>query len=435
MSLRAKIILYLVIIHLVWAGMAVFVFYDNRVWLLVVELFFAVSIILGVLLVRAFFVPLQLIKTGAELMNERDFTCTFIETGQAEMDELIRVYNRMIEALREERLKLTEQHYFLQELIDASPAGIVVLDYDSKVADLNPSAERLVMQTTEQATGKQLKQLGDSIGSALEHLKVDESRVLTLQGNRRVRCQKSVFFDHGFPRNFILLEELTEELRLSEKRAYEKLIRMMSHEVNNSVGAIGSLLESCANYAGQIDRADREDYVNALAVARQRAQHLNGFMRRFADVVRLPIPDRRPCDIINLLEDLVSLIQPELTKRKICVSWDMAWRPDPIEMDKSQMEQVFLNVLKNAVEAIGQEGTITIRVGGEPPAPSVSIEDSGAGISPEVHQNLFTPFFTTKAEGQGIGLTLIQEILTQHGFQFALDSVPGKGARFSIWLK
>ena len=435
MSLRAKIILYLVIIHLVWAGMAVFVFYDNRVWLLVVELFFVVSIILGVLLVRAFFVPLQLIQTGAELMNERDFTCTFIETGQAEMDELIRVYNRMIEALREERLKLTEQHYFLQELINASPAGIVVLDYDGKVTDLNPSAERLIMHTTEQASGKPPRELGDSVGSVLEHLKVDESKVLALQGNRRVRCQKSEFFDHGFPRNFILLEELTEELRLSEKRAYEKLIRMMSHEVNNSVGAISSLLESCANYAGQIDRVDREDYVNALAVARQRAQHLNGFMRRFADVVRLPLPDRRPCDVIDLLEDLVSLVQPELIKRKICVSWDVRQRPDSMEMDKNQMEQVFLNVLKNAVEAIGQEGTITIRVGAEPPAPSVSIEDSGAGISPEIHQNLFTPFFTTKAEGQGIGLTLIQEILTQHGFQFALDSEPGKGARFSIWFK
>jgi two-component system nitrogen regulation sensor histidine kinase NtrY len=434
-SLRAKVILYLIIIHLIWAVTAVVVFYNDRVWLLLVELFFAVSVVFGVLLVRAFFVPLQLIQTGAQLINERDFTCTFIETGQAEMDELIRVYNRMIEALREERLKLTEQHYFLQELINASPAGIVVLDYEGRVADLNPSAQALILQTKEQATGKRLEELGESVGSVLEHLAVNESRVLTLQGNRRVRCQKSVFFDHGFPRNFILLEELTEELRLSEKQAYEKLIRMMSHEVNNSVGAISSLLESCANYAGQIEKVDREDYVNALAVARRRAQDLNGFMRRFADVVRLPRPDRRPCDLIRLLEDLISLIQPELAKRKICVSWHVSRRPDPLEMDKNQMEQVFLNVLKNAVEAIGHEGTITIRVAGKRAAPFVTIEDSGAGITPEVRQNLFTPFFTTKAEGQGIGLTLIQEILRHHGFQFALESEPGKGARFSIWFK
>jgi two-component system nitrogen regulation sensor histidine kinase NtrY len=244
-----------------------------------------------------------------------------------------------------------------------------------------------------------------------------------------------VFFDRGFPRHFILLEELTEELRLSEKRAYEKLIRMMSHEVNNSVGAISSLLESAANYAEQIESADREDFTTALMVARQRAQDLNGFMRRFADVVRLPLPDRRPCDVVGLLEDLASLIQPELAKRKICLSWEIPDRPVLISMDKNQMEQVFLNVLKNAVEAIGQEGTITVKVGGEPNATVLSIEDSGMGLSAEVHQNLFTPFFTTKAEGQGIGLTLIQEILTQHGFQFVLENVDGEGARFSIWMK
>ena len=435
MSLRSKIILYLVVIHLIWAAMAVLVFHQNRVWLLVVELFFAVSVLFGVLLVRAFFVPLQLIQTGAELMNERDFTCAFVETGQAEMDELIRVYNRMIEALREERLKLTEKHYFLQELINASPAGIVVLDYDGNITDLNPSAARLISYAGPEAAGKRLSELGDSIGGVLEALAVGESRVLSLHGNLRVRCQKSVFFDRGFPRHFILLEELTEELRLSEKRAYEKLIRVMSHEVNNSVGAISSLLESGANYAVQIESADREDFTTALMVARQRAQDLNGFMRRFADVVRLPLPDRRPCDVISLLEDLASLIQPELAKRKICLSWEIPDRPVLISMDKNQMEQVFLNVLKNAVEAIGQEGTITVKVGGEPDATVLSIEDSGTGLSAEVHQNLFTPFFTTKAEGQGIGLTLIQEILTQHGFQFVLENVDGKGARFSIWMK
>jgi len=432
-SLRAKVIVYLVIIHLIWAALALFVFWHDRIWLLVVELFFAVSIVFGVLLIRAFFVPLQLIQTGAELISERDFTCTFVETGQAEMDQLIRVYNRMIEALREERLKLTEQHYLLRELIDASPAGIIILDFDGRVTDLNPSAERLVTQTAEQAIGKPLSALA-SLGSVLEVLRVGESRVLTIHGNRRIRCQKSQFFDHGFPRRFVLLEELTEELRLSEKRAYEKLIRMMSHEVNNSVGAISSLLESCQNYSSQIGADDREDFMDALTVARERAERLNAFMRRFADVVRLPLPERRPCDILALLEDLASLMTPELDKRSICVKWDVSVRPELLPMDKNQMEQVFLNVLKNAAEAIGEKGTITIRVQGPATGPVVAIEDTGPGITPDVHQNLFTPFFTTKAEGQGIGLTLVQEILTQHGFRFSLESATGGGARFSIWF-
>jgi two-component system, NtrC family, nitrogen regulation sensor histidine kinase NtrY len=433
-SFRAKIILYLIIIHLIWGSMAIFVFFDNRVWLLLVELFFFVSVVFGILLVRAFFVPLELIRTGADLINERDFTCKFVETGQPEMDQLIAVYNRMIDVLREERLKLTEQDYFLHELISASPSGIIILDFDGNVSDLNPAAQRLVGQQPAQIKGQPIARLADPFGVELEKLPPGEARMFSFHGNRRIRCQKSQFFDRGFARPFVVLEELTEELRISEKRAYEKLLRMMSHEVNNSVGAIGSLLESCINYAPQISTDDREDFTNALTVARDRARCLNGFMRRFADVVRLPTPEIRPCNLIRLLQDLASLYASELRRRRICLEWDVPEFFEPVLLDKNQMEQVFINVLKNAIEAIEQEGTITIRVGRNG-GPFVAIEDSGRGIPPEIRESLFTPFFSTKADGQGIGLTLIQEILTQHGFRFSLESPSGGPTCFSIWLQ
>ena len=286
MSLRAKIIVYLVVIHLIWAAMAVFVFYDNRIWLLLVELFFMVSIVFGVLLIRAFFVPLDLIRTGAELMNERDFSCKFIETGQPETDQLIRVYNRMIEALREERLRITEKEHFLDSLVNASPSGIIILDYDARISQLNPAALRLLDHPVD-LFGRTLREFGRNQrpGNCRPPGR-GQSTIVTMPGNRRIKCQKSQFFDRGFARQFVLLEELTEELRLSEKRAYEKLIRMMSHEVSNSVGAISSLLESCQAYAEQLSDSDREDFTNALTVARERAQHLNSFTRRFAEVVQ-----------------------------------------------------------------------------------------------------------------------------------------------------
>jgi two-component system, NtrC family, nitrogen regulation sensor histidine kinase NtrY len=434
MTLRTKIITYLVVIHLVWAGMAVFVFFDNRIWLLLVELFFVLSVVLGVLLIRAFFVPLDLIRTGAELMNDRDFTCKFLETGQAEMDQLVRVYNRMIDALREERLKATEQHFFLHEVVTASPSGIVILDYDGRISQLNPAAERLLQQGGAEARGKELPELGEPFGRPLAGLEVGQASVIPFHGNRRVKCQKSQFFDRGFGRQFVLLEELTEELRQSEKRAYEKLIRMMSHEVNNSVGAVSSLLESCLNYAPQISEADRSDFSQALTVARDRARHLNGFMRRFADVVRVPSPDLRPCDLRSLLDDLASLFTAEFRRRRICLEWDVAPETEPVWIDKNQLEQVFINILKNSLEAIGEDGKITICLGKNGPGPFVAIEDSGPGISDEIRQNLFTPFFSTKPDGQGIGLTLIQEILLHHGFPFSLEAAEGGPTRFTIWM-
>ena len=124
MSLRAKVILYLVLIHLVLGVISFIALRESRWLLLAVEALFVLSILLGSMLVRAFFVPLDLIRTGAELIGERDFTSQFREVGQPEMDALIRIYNQMIERLRDERLKLQEQHYFLDRLLAASPAGV-----------------------------------------------------------------------------------------------------------------------------------------------------------------------------------------------------------------------------------------------------------------------------------------------------------------------
>lgn len=103
-------------------------------------------------------------------------------------------------------------------------------------------------------------------------------------------------------------------------------------------------------------------------------------------------------------------------------------------MDRGQMEQVFVNVLKNSIEAIGEDGRITIRAGGQAGKSFIVIEDTGCGISPAAQANLFTPFFSTKGDGQGIGLTLVQEILDGHGFEFSLESQPEEPTRFTIWF-
>jgi signal transduction histidine kinase len=199
-SLRGKIVTYLVLIHFIWAGVAVFVFFDNRVWLLAVEVFFVISIVCGVLLMKSFFVPLELIRTGAELIKERDFTCKFVEVGQTEMDQLIQVYNRMIDALREERTRLTEQHYFLGKVLAASPSGILTLDYDGRIALVNPSAARLLQSGSQALEGRTLAEVGSSLAGTLIDLAPGESRVIPFHGSRRLKCRRSQFLDRGFAR-------------------------------------------------------------------------------------------------------------------------------------------------------------------------------------------------------------------------------------------
>ena len=155
-------------------------------------------------------------------------------------------------------------------------------------------------------------------------------------------------------------------------------------------------------------------------------------MNGLARVVRIPVPEKRPCDLRQLLTDVVLLIGPEFERRKIGVTWDPPDEPVQVDGDKNQIEQVVVNILQNAMEAIGSDGTLTIRLSGDGAAPELTVRDSGPGIPADVARMLFTPFYSTKKDGQGIGLTLSREILSQHGFDFSLVNVAEGGAEFRV---
>lgn len=411
-TLRGKIAIYFIALHLVVAAAALFVLMENRLLLFGVEALFAISIFVSYRIVQALFVPFDLIRTGAELIAERDFTSRFVPVGQPEMDDLIRVYNGMIDRLREERLKVEEQHHFLARVVESSPSGIIICDYDGNAEQLNPAAQAVATP---------------ELMAELKSLAPGGSRLVTHAGPRKLKLWRAEFRDRGFAKTFFLIEELTDELRLSEKAAYEKLIRMMSHEVNNSVGAVRSLIDSSLRYAPQIGEGDREDFVNALTIASSRIDALNRFMSAFADVVRIPPPHRAPARLDAIVQRIAALMRPEAQSRNIVIRVDAD--ESVAEVDEHQFEQVVVNVIRNAIDAVDSDGSIdiTLRDG------TLTFADSGPGIAAEVVPDLFTPFFTTKREGRGLGLTIVQEILTNHGFTYGLRNRPeGGGAEFVI---
>lgn len=432
MTLRTRFLLYVAAVQLPLAVFGFYLFEHDRVLLLAVEAGLIVSLSIGIVLVRRLLAPLEALRSGAAFLSERDFSTRLKPTGQLELDALIEVYNRMIDSLREERIRLEEQQWFLAKVLQASPSGVVTLDFERRVASLNPRAQEMLGVTAEEAAGRRLAGLGTPFAAALDGIAPGESRVVPLHGSRRVKAQGAEFLDRGFTRPFLVLEELTEELRQTEKAAYEKLIRMMSHEVNNSLGAASSLLHSCLLYKDQLSPDDRDDFENALNVVLARTERLNGFMKEFADVVRLPEPRKAPSDLVPLLCGIVALMRPDAERRRITVAWDVADPLEAILLDKRQLEQVLVNVLKNAMEAIGEDGTVTLRTGRRDGRRFLAIEDTGPGIPEDVRAQLFRPFFTTKENGQGLGLTVTQEILTRHGFDFSLESAPGGPTRFTI---
>lgn len=430
MTLRRLFLAYLVVLHVVLAATLWVWLRDTPWWLLAAEVGLLLSIGAGSWLVGRLVLASTLIAESAVLLEESDYTTRFRPTGQEEIDRLIDVYNRMVDALRTERVRVREQHHFLQRVLEVSPSGVVILDHDGRVDMLNPAAMRLLGDVR---SGDVAARSATALGDVLARLEREASAVLTLAGARRVKVHRGSFMDRGFSRTFVLVEELTDELRQAEKAAYEKLIRMLSHEVNNSVAASNSLLTSSIALAEGLPSDSRTDLQGALQVVIARTARLGAFMKAFADVVRLPEPSRTPCDIAELLRQMQRLMSAEAEQRGIEWALELAPLP-PVQFDRAMMEQALVNVLKNAMEAIGAGGRMTLRTGIRDGRPFLQVEDTGPGLDPEVRAHLLTPFFSTKESGQGIGLTLVAEILTRHGFAFALDSDEGGPTTFTIWL-
>jgi signal transduction histidine kinase len=215
---------------------------------------------------------------------------------------------------------------------------------------------------------------------------------------------------------------LTQEIRAQEKQTYEQLIRLVAHEVNNSIGAVNSLLGSFRHYAPQLHPADRPDFTHALEVSIVRNTQLADFVAGYARLVRLPPPTPHPLDLHALLRDLGQLLSAKSAAQGAAWHWQLAHAgPLLVQADSQQLTQALLNVAKNALEAIGPVGgNVWISTTAQPPA--LRIANDGAPLTPAVSQQLFTPFFSTKAGGQGIGLTLVRDILLAHGFAFRLET-------------
>ncbi len=419
MRLRTKYILFVSLIHIALIILSLNLINDKIYLFLVAEVVIIITITISIILYRQFIRPINTITSGIESIEDKDFSMKFVKVGHYEMDKLIDVYNTMIDQLRIERLKQQEQHFFLENLIESTPSGIVILDFDERIISVNPAAEAFMDNKEEELIGKTFAEIPGKLSAEISKIGTDEPVVIPISGMKTFRCQRASFVDRGFNNCFIIIEELTEELLKTERAAYEKVIRMMSHEINNSIGAVNSILNSSLNYSDQIAKKDRTYFVDAMNVAIRRNEHLNKFMSNFADIVRIPQPKKTSSDLHELLKTVQLLISSQIIDKEINWKWELSNSEIIVELDIHQIEQVLVNIIKNAVEAIGNTGEIVIQTQHHPKR-RLMIINNGEKISEEVQQKLFTPFFSTKAGGQGLGLTLIREILLNHGFNFSL---------------
>jgi len=368
--------------------------------------------------------PLKSIANGMNLLREQDFSSRLRHVGQADADRIVDMFNDMMQHLRHERLHIREQNHFLDLLINSSPMGIIVLDRNGLVSMLNGAAATFLNITRENATGMHPADMHGPLAEAITGLKQGTTSTLRLSNSMIYRCSRLSYMDQGFAHPFILIERLTDEVMLAERTAYEKVIRMMSHEVNNSMAGVGSLLGTISGCIEDPDVAE------ALESCRRRCMTMCAFITSFANVVKIPQASPETTDLNAFILNCRTLLESLCSGRAIDLHIIQATRPALASVDTVLMEQVLINLIKNAAESIGQGGNITIRIDSCPPR--FTVEDNGPGIDSATQAKIFTPFFSSKASGRGLGLLFVCDVLNKHRCTFSLLTYPDGITRFAV---
>ena len=373
--------------------------------------------------------PLNSIAGGMDLLQAQDFSSRLSPVGQREADRIVSIFNRMMNQLKEERLRLREQNHFLDLLISVSPMGVIILTLDERISMANKAAlEFLEEGTEEDIMNKTMDELSGSLAEELNRIPKDTTVTIRLSDSRIYRCSRLSFIDRGFAHPFYLIESLTSEVMKAEKKAYEKVIRMIAHEVNNSVAGITSTLDTIDDALQTID--DTEDIREVMKVCVERSYSMSRFITNFADVVKIPEPQKEEVHLNDRATACKIFMENLCQNRNIDLHLVLCEENPMVSMDTSLFEQVLINIIKNATESIDTNGKIFIRTSASPLM--LEIGDTGKGISKEVEAKLFTPFFSTKPNGQGIGLIFIREVLMKHGYTFSLRTYPDGITRFRI---
>ena len=373
--------------------------------------------------------PLNSIAGGMDLLRAQDFSSRLAPVGQQEADRIVQVFNRMMDQLKEERLRLREQNHFLDLLINVSPMGVVILTFDERISMANKAALAFLGETSEKAIqNKTMTQLSSDLAEELSRLPKDATETIRLSDSHIYRCSRLSFVDHGFAHPFFLIESLTSEVMKAEKKAYEKVIRMIAHEVNNTVAGTTSALETIDDALQTME--DTDDLREVMKVCIERSFNMSRFITNFANVVKIPEPQTEKVGLNARVEACKIFMENVCQSRNIKLHMELCEESPIVEMDTSLFEQVLINIIKNSAESIDEGGEIVIRTTASPLM--LEVCDNGKGISKEIESKLFTPFFSTKPNGQGIGLIFIREVLMKHGFSFSLRTYPDGLTRFRI---
>lgn len=429
MKLKSLFCILASLLAVVWAVLLFIATKENGWKFYLIEGLITLTLIYLIYFYRKVIKPLNSIAGGMDLLRAQDFSSRLAPVGQREADRIVQVFNRMMDQLKEERLRLREQNHFLDLLISVSPMGVIILTLDEKISMANKASLEFMDEGEEEnLIGKSMDELTGTLAEELKRLPKGATETIRLSNSRIYRCSRLSFIDRGFAHPFYLIESLTADVMKAEKKAYEKVIRMIAHEVNNSVAGITSTLDTVNGALQTIDNT--EDLQEVMKVCIERSFSMSRFITNFADVVKIPEPQLEEVSLNERVISCKRFMENVCQSRNINLQMDLCKENPTVNIDTSLFEQVLINIIKNSAESIGKKGCITIRTSTSPLM--LEIGDTGKGISKETEAMLFTPFFSTKPNGQGIGLIFIREVLMKLNCNFSLRTYPDGITRFRI---
>jgi len=375
--------------------------------------------------------PLRTLANLVEAIRNEDFTMRGVSgPPPGAMHELISEINYLGAELREKRFASVEGDLLLEKIVEELDAAVLAFDETDHLTMINPAGTEIFAAEAGELIGRSAESIG-----LLTYFDFTDPRVehCTFPGKQgRFRIQSSIYREGGVPQKLLVLTDLSLTLRQEERLAWQRLIRVIGHELNNSLTPIRSMAESLAGMLESEPRPDDwdTDARAGLNVIKDRAESLSRFMGGYAQLTRLPPPEKQPLKLAELLARVAALESDWL------VSLDEGADLE-IVADAAQLEQLLINLVKNAGEAnraASRDSPVCIRWRRSHHRVEIEVIDEGSGIPDS--GNLFTPFFSTKTGGSGVGLLLGRQIAEAHGGSLNLfnreDQVRGCVARVSL---
>src|SRR5205809_3802063 len=351
--------------------------------------------------------PLRTMSNLLAALREGDYSIRARGAGEGSaMSEALLEVNSLGETLRQQRLGAFEATALLRTIMSRIDVAIVTLDHERRLRLVNRAGETLLGRTIDKLLGKSAKELGlDRCFDADE----DEPLALNFPGwSGRWGIRRSTFREQGLPHELLVLTDLSRTLREEERRAWQRLVRVLGHEMNNSLAPIKSLAASLESLLRRdpLPADWKDDASSGLNSIASRADSLSRFLQAYTRLTKLPPPQKQDVDLAKLVQRVVDL-EPRL---KVQI---LSGPKIVIRADAAQIEQLLINLVRNAVDAaLETHGNVAIGWREKEDSVEIFVQDDGPGIMNPA--NLFVPFFTTKPDGSGIGLPLSRQIAEAH---------------------